>query len=495
MNTFPAIGLENKESRGAWLNITTGALAAGTAGAAQTLSKMAQRGKDVSRGILYTVKGAQYGTFGIQTIGCGEGIYAIGKKLHNGESITTGEIAQLSSMLFLWTHSAKNLNLGESVMKISETKNTMATKRFLLSTQKTVNSLVNVHKTIMDRLVNPQMMINVVKECPEMIMEGVAYIRQIGVSYSQPNCEFKYGTGGDMLATTKIEYCRVFDTRMEAIVSTINRKYKCNDITVVKKLLIKYMSSAYNLTLKGVDNLINYALRTFKNLVHEVGLKSEELDRLLAHIFHLIKQRVKITPMSVNKYLEALNRGNELYRYEIRHMDADVRQMIEDGTNSVADMDIDDINAPEDDIVNEDKKLELALKDRAEDIMIRFSEFENKDRTTVLEETIGSIIIDLTCDSADVFFNIVERLVRKHNESIQETLALDESIPIDNFITVIYFLLLMRSESTSMEILLAEYNEDMHAEIDEEFRAIYQTVTTADKIVDCKKCAGKTCSQ
>lgn len=489
-----SISIKNKEARDAYLNLGTTVLVAGAAGASQVMSKMMQNGKNISRGVQYTVKGTQICTFGIQTVGMLDGTYTITKKLIYGDDVTLLEVAQWSTSLFLWTHSARNLGIAEKFMKISGTKNTMATKRFLLTMQKTATATLLDHRA----------MVMAVRE-----MNGSTILREIQATFSfspQNSNEMAYELSGGMEATVKIEYFRLFDTRIEEIVHKLDTHYKHNKLSALREWLIKFLCGLCNMTLKCVEHLFDYAEQMARDFVLNVK-GFEKFDFVVQQIFAKLKEILKreTIQMSQNDFLIGLKNNDR----RLRPYNDEIREHVSRASAHASSSSFEPEIAPTDDITD-DKKLALTFEDRVDDIMNAFKKFglEIGDRELELKETIAGICRVLESHLAETFFNITMRLIRKHRANIGKTL--NRSIPIDNFLHVIFCLLDMRSEQPIQSVLAKYYNlfgvydetdgefhdlEKLFIDIDKEFREIYQPVNSKKKIVKCKKCSGKKCSK
>lgn len=473
-----SIGIEDNESRAAWLNIGTSAFLVTTVGMARGLSKLVKMGKDIPRIVTGTVKGAQIGTFTMQTVGCADGTYSFCKRLFDGEDITILEVAQLGTAIFLWTHSARNLGLAENTMKVSGTKNTMTTKRFMLTVQKTAQNT----------LLNQRTMLNALRQ-----VDGSALVREIQAVFSfssSESNEMKYVASG-VPAIVKIEYCRLFDTRIEQIVHKLDMHYTHTKLIGLKNLLIRFMCNVYNMTLRGIEHFVDYVHQIAVNLLHNIGDEMENFNIVLKMIHNHVKKlvRMKLSPMSYDDYMIGLcNRDRQ-----VRQFDDEIRALIAEHANAHARPEPKEEDETEDDM-SDDKKIALALEDRVDELMDLFADFGIGDRKTELQEAITGILKTLTPKSAETFFlHIVMRLIAAHADDI--TNALNHSIPVDSYINTIYCMLDMREESKRIEAVLTAYTEDNYAEIAKEFADIYTPVTNADKIIDCKKCSGKKCTK
>lgn len=474
-----SIGLGNGESRSAWFNITTAAFVAGTAGASQILTKMLEKGKDVSRIAQGVVRGTQVGTFSMQTVGCVDGCYTIGKKLFDGEDFSLLEAAQLSTAIFLWSHSARNLLIVENTMKISGTKNAATTKRFMLTTQ----------KTVVNTLLDHRLMFNAVRE-----MDGSAIVREIQAvfSFEGRNASGDYDLSSGVEATVKVEYSRIFDTQLEKIVHKLDRHYKHNELSALKQCIIRFMCGIWNMTLKVFDHFIDYAHQIATACVSRMSEEMavlKQFDFVLNLIAQRVKQWLRTKMMSYNDCMTGLYNGDR----RMRELDEDIRDHVFATIRAHAwtpppQREI----APEVDLT-EAQKVTLALEDRVEDVMSLFEEFEIGDREIELRDTVTGVLRTLTPRSAGTFFNIVICLVLTHAENIAQTL--NRSIPIDSFIKTAYCMLDMRKETERIESVLAAYNGDMYDEFETEFAETYKPVTDESKIKNCKQCSGKKCTK
>lgn len=467
-----SIGIKSKEARAAYFNIVTGTLLAAASGASQVLSKLVQNGKNVPRIAQLTARGMQCGTFGLQTVGCVDGVYSIVKKLIDGEEFSVLEAAQLGTALFLWTHSARNVCLVENAMKISGTKNTMATKPFMLTTQKMGS------------------MINSVRE-----VDGLAIVREIQATFSvssQQSVEMEYDRSMGVIATARIDYCRVFDARIESIVRKLDRHYKHNELSALKNCLVQFMCGVYNMTLRGIECCVDYAHELAVDYVCKMGEEFKRLDHLVQVIVDYIKQHLlsRMSPMTVNDYMIGLNNRDIRLRQFNDELRDDVFATIQAHAWTVLPKE----NVEPENSISEDTKVALALEDKVEDLMKRFERFDIGGREMELREVITGIVKTLTLCNTENFFRIAISLICKHAESIKTTLK--QSIPVDNFINAIFCVLDMRNETDRIESVLDKlYGVSLPMEIDKEFAQIYQPVTTEAKILNCKKCSGKKCSE
>lgn len=478
-----SIGLESKEARAAYFNIVTGTLLAVASGASQVVSKLVQNGKNVPRVAQFTARGMQCGTFGVQTVGCVDGIYSIGKKLIDGEEFSVLEASQLATALFLWTHSARNLCLVENAIKISGTKNTMTTKRFLLSSQKmatgTLGSLIN-HRTMINAASN---------------VDRLAIVREIQATFSissQQSIEMTYDRSMGVSTTIRIDYCRVFDARIESIVRKLDKHYKHNELSALKKCLIHFMCNVFNMTLKGIESCVDYVHQLAVDYVYKMGQEFERLDYLVQVVVDYIKQHLlsRMSAMTVNDYMIGLNNRDRRFR----QLDDEIHDHVFRTIKAHAWTELPKQNVEPECNMSEDTKVALALEDRVEDFMSRFQNFDIEGREMELREVITGILKILTLDSAELFFFIAISLIGKHADSIKTNLK--RSIPVDNFINAIFCMLDMRNETDRIESVLVNYDIiSMQDEIDKEFAQIYKPVTTGAKIIDCKKCSGKKCTK
>lgn len=476
-----SIGIKSKEARAAYFNIATGALLAVASGASQVLTKLVQNGKSVPRMAQLTAGGLQYGTFGLQTVGCVDGGYSVVKKLIHGEDFSVLEWAQLGTALFLWTHSARNVCFVENVMKISGTKNTMATKRFMLTAQ----------KSALGTLIDHRKVINVVRE-----VDGLAIVREIQATFSissEQSVEMEYDRSMGVCATARIDYCRVFDTRIESIVSKLDKHYKHKELSALKYRLIQFMCHVYNMTLRGIENCVNYAHQLALDYVRKMDEGFERLDFLVQLVVDYIKQNwlSNLSPMTANDYMIGLNNGDR----RLRAVDDDIREHVFRIIKAHAWTELPEQNVEPECSISEDTKVTLALEDRVEDLMNNFKNFNIGGREMELKEVITGILKILPLDLAKTFFYIAISLIGKHAESIEATSK--RSIPVDNFINAIFCMLDMRNEKERIESVLTKYynQKSMQVEIDKEFAQIYQPVATETKIIKCKKCSGKKCTK
>lgn len=462
------IGLGDKESRAAWLNIATGVLLSATAGASQLVSKAIEKGKDIPRVVDLTVKGTQLTTFGMQTAGCADGIFTIVSKLFDGDDISMLEVAQLGTALFLWTHSARNLGVAESAVKITGEKNTMATKRYLLTTQ----------KTAINTLTDYKFLINAVRE-----VDGSTIVRDIQATFSfssERMDDMESDLSNGVPSTVKVEYCNVFDTRMEAIVQKLDIRYKHTTLSSLKNWLIKLMCNFVNMTLRGLERMVDY--------VHRLGVENlEQFERILSMLTQYIKDELRANlRMNANDFITGLSNGDR----RCREHHEKIRKMVENCRRNPWNEPQQDEGASTSGGITDDKKVSLALVDRVEDVMIKFKDFDIGGREVQLRETVTGILKVLKPHLAETFFGIVALLVLRHAENIRKSLR--QSIPLDYSMSAIFCLLEMRSDA-DIENILAEYQRDMFDELDAEFQQIYLPITSVAKIVKCKKCSGKKC--
>lgn len=482
-----SIGIKSKEARAAYFNIVTGTLLAAASGASQVLGKLVQNGKNVPRIAQLTARGMQCGTFGLQTVGCVDGTYSIVKKLIDGEDFSVLEAAQLGTALFLWTHSARNVCLVENAMKISGTKNTMATKRFMLTTQKMTMGSVGT-------LVNQRSLINAVRE-----VDGLAIVREIHATFSvssEQSVEMEYDRSMGVSATARIDYCRVFDARIESIVRKLDRHYKHNELSALKNCLVQFMCRVYNMTLRGIECCVDYAHQLAVDYVCKMGEEFRRLDHLVQVIVDYIKQHLlsKMSPMTVNDYMIGLNNRDR----RLRQFDDELRDHVFETIRAHAWTERATGNVEPECSISEDTKVALALEDQVEDLMKRFERFDIGGREMELREVITGIVKTLTLRNTETFFGIAISLICKHAESIKTTLK--QSIPVDNFINAIFCTLDMRNETDRIETVLdrlygVSCDSDLYMEIDKEFAKIYRPVNDEAKILHCKKCSGKKCTK
>ncbi|KAG4071418.1 hypothetical protein HA402_011572 [Bradysia odoriphaga] len=137
------INVTDNEARSHWFGLVAGAVGLGAGAASKGLASAASRGSNISKVVTGSVNMLNGAAILMNGVGTLNGVYAIFLKKKDGENISMLEIVQLSSSLFIFTHSVYNFQTAKNIVKSAQ-KSTIGEYRRGLSRnqQKAFDKLV-----------------------------------------------------------------------------------------------------------------------------------------------------------------------------------------------------------------------------------------------------------------------------------------------------------------------------------------------------------------
>lgn len=512
-NHKQSIAIKNREARASWLNIAAGTFTASAAGATQIIAKAAQNGQNVSQITQHTIKFMNIGALSLHTTGCIDGVHSMLYDFYNGEKISKVQLAQLSASLFLLTHSIKNFQAAQSLLRLSEIDDPNSMKELLCAKQKVAfNHLVNetvlvrgVQQNVGNVIVRSLKMLCDANELLSMLrdnelkrteavevqpLEAESPQSQRTVDSEQVMNEAKedaYDT--TVSGNVRVQYCRVFDQRIASIVNGLDKRVKHYDAAALKQIVIYCLRTV---SLNAFEIFMHFA----QEMVIRIGKAIEEklkrpinFECFVKMAFDQLKLHAKGTNLE-EFIVRTLTGSDEEPKKQIDH---DIRQHL-------LDQDIDAVKQIErtfdatvgGDDLNENRKLLLTMGERVKDFTARFRICCPDVGEYDLQETIEDVLKNLSYESADVFFFIAAKLIDAHAQNVQ--CSLGRFIPVDIFITDIYCLLMRISngECGSVNEYLFGYTDDLYETIETKFKQMYQRpVVSGGKVTQCSTCSGE----
>lgn len=511
-NHKQSIAIKNREARASWLNIAAGTFTASAAGATQMLTKAAQNGQNISQITRNTIKMMNVGALSLHTTGCLDGVHSMLYDFYNGEKISKVQLAQLSASLFLLTHSIKNFQAAQTLLKMSDAENPNSMKQILCEKQKSafehlVNETVlirglkqnvgNVIVRSIKMLCNANELLTMLREnelkrtaAEEPHKVESAQETSAAVDSDQGMNEAKEEEYGVTVSdNVKIQYCRIFDQRIASIVNAFDKQVKHRDAATLKQIVIYCLRT---LSLNAFEIFMHFV----QELMIRIGKAIEEkLNRPINFecFVKMVYDQLNVHAKGTNLeefIVGTLTGSNEEQKNQI---DYDIRQhLLGQDMASVEQMENAFGATDEAEDLSENRKVLLTMGERVKEIASRFRLCCLAAGEHDLHETIEEILKNLSYESADIFFFIAAKLIDAHAQNIQ--CSLGRFIPVDIFITDIYCLLKRissGSKDNSVNEYLFEYTEDLYGTIETEFERMYErSDVSGGKMKLCPVCSG-----
>lgn len=521
-----SIGIKDKEARSSWINVAAGTVTAGATGVTQMVARAAQGGQTMAH-LARTAHLLNIGALGLNTTGCLDGLHTMVYKLHDGEDITLKDVSKFSALLFILTHSVKNLQTAEKILNLQTSSDAQSAdiKLVLCEAQKLAFDIL-VKETLLIRGVEQEIGQIVVRSfksmcSPKEVLENTEKIVKHFVKeraetrlIESPSIEevssatessgteeatsadvtddddlekLKKQHCGDSLSPyIKTEYCDMFDARVDLIVTSLAGHVKHKNKPELKIAIISILEE---LSLKVFD--------IFLNFVEEFVVKNgptieKKLNQSIyfEYFIQIIFKQLKILGegngySNVKDYILSLSdEARQIADYEIRKYfvtikSEDIQQLTAQNENRKSDL-------------SEDDKVRIIIDDQIELFVKRLKRFCKAVSLNDLRETIKDVLKSLSYGSAVIFFDIAEALIQKYSTLIQHCLG--RFIPLDIFISDIYCIVREISEKDGhgMNEYLFQYTNDMFEIIEEKFNGFYneQNITDGKNVKRCPHCTG-----
>lgn len=512
-NHKQSIAIKNREARASWLNIAAGTFTASAAGATQMITKAAANGQNISHITRNTIKLMNVGALSLHTTGCLDGVHSMLYDFYNGEKISKVQLAQLSASLFLLTHSIKNFQAAQSLLKMSDIENPNSMKQLLCEKQKIafdhlVNETVlirglqqkvgNVIVRSIKMLCNANELLTMLRESELKRSEAVE-VQPLDAESPKKSSEpidndhvmskAKEDEFGETVSgNVKIQYCRVFDQRIASIVSTLDKQVKHRDVESLKHIVIYCLRT---LSLNAFETFMHFV----QELMIRIGKAIEEklhrpidFECFVKMVFDQFNLHAK--GKNLEDFIVGTLTGAD--EEQKKQIDYDIRQhLLDQDAESVKRIEqvFDAASTAED--LNENRKVVLTMGERVKEFALRFRLCCPAAGDHDLQETIEDILKNLSYESADIFFFLASKLIDAHAQNVQ--CSLGRFIPVDIFITDIYCLLkkIRNGKCDTVDEYLFGYTDDLYETIETEFKQMYQRPdVSGGKMTLCPVCSG-----
>lgn len=492
-----SINITNRDARSSWINLAAGTLSASAAGATQTISKAIANGSNISSTAQNAVKIMNIGALSMHTTGCLDGIHSMLYRLYTGQRISKMHLAQLSCSLFMITHSVSNIRTARLLLQKVEAGDPRSMTALLCEEQRVnSNHLVNhaaayrgvefVIRT-MKRTISNGDELQRVKKANEKRQE-------LAVSLNSPTSEGQNEKAAalaiieEMPEPVKIHYSRMFDRRLNRIVILLRQQANCRSEDSLR-ITVKYFLS--QISMAAFEELMSYVQQlliqvrmwTLKNLGSDVMI-----EPIMKFAYEIINTHAD--EEGFEKFLMAnlvvdgfSNDGKELdfdIRNKLQSMDGNALQRFEKT--------FDEKNQLSENPMSTDREILLTLSEHINQNVDRFKKCCPEFNLEYLRETVENILIKLSVDSTEVFFDLSAKLTTLHMQQIQR--ELNRFIPIDIFIVDIY-IMLDRLSGQDINAFLFKYTDDDFKRVEREFLKMYAHEKPSGKPVKCKSCAGE----
>lgn len=127
--------MDDDEAQASWINIGVSVLFV-SAAAATKFVKAGSAGQEMSKFRRNTNACLKYGTITVCAVSVGINGYGLFNKYRHGGKISKLDIAQMSSVLFLFTHSMSNYSLAEKMLRFVDLGDVASVTQFLYKMMK-----------------------------------------------------------------------------------------------------------------------------------------------------------------------------------------------------------------------------------------------------------------------------------------------------------------------------------------------------------------------
>ncbi|XP_037033094.1 uncharacterized protein LOC119072064 [Bradysia coprophila] len=475
------IKFTNPEARSSWINVAAGAFSASAASATQLLAKAAHNSTGVTNIIRSTAHALNAGALGLHTTGCVDDIYLMITKMYELKSISTMEMSQLSTLLYLLTHSVKNQQTAEKMLQLAKACELIALKKVLRESQKlAVNALV--HETMrIQRWTEVET--NKAGQITVRSLKNQIDPKPILMELDNDSDDGTVKTN-ERKESFKSDYLEIFESRVEAAVGRLFAAFKTRSENELKRLLINVMEQV---SLHLFDDFIALV----ETMIEKYGTMAEDRSQgvvTFEHFAVMILKQLNVIAKDSNvtdlkEYLAGLTeteRGviDERIREYFDHLKDEHVQH----ANALLASNID---------MSDDDKIRIAIDGEVDSVIHKFHDLHIVYMKDDLRETVKDVLLSMPLAPSHIFFGIVTKFATRNVTQIQERLG--RFIPIDIFMTDIHCHLKQMSVNCGQELehYLLDYNEDVYNDIEKEVCQFYDNQLVIGNTNKCGHCSGE----
>lgn len=474
------IKFTNPEARSSYINIAAGAFSASAASATQLLTKAAHGTTGMTNIMRSTAHALNAGALGLHTTGCVDDIYLMITKMYELKSMSTLEISQLSTVLYLLTHSVKNQHTAEKMLQLAKACELVALKVVLRERQKlAVNALVHETMRIRGQTADDK---NTVGHIAVRSLKNHIDPKPILMEL-ESDSEDEAAKTTERKESFKSDYLKMFETRIATAVKHALNAFKTRSENELKLLFINVMEQVSLHLFDDFIALVEASIEKYGTMAEDRSqgvVTFEHLAVMILKQLNVIAKDSNVTDLK--EYLSGLTeneRGiiDERIREYFEHLKD---EHVQDANELLASH----IN------ISDDDKIRIAIDGEVDSVLHKFEGLNIVYMKADLRETVKDVLLSMPLAPSHVFFGIVTKFATKNAVEIQSRLG--RFIPIDIFMTDIHWQLKQMSVNCGQELdqYLLDYNDGAFEGIESKVCQFYDNQLVAGNSNKCSHCLG-----
>lgn len=474
------IKFTNPEARSSYINIAAGAFSASAASATQLLAKAAHGTTGMTNIMRSTAHALNAGALGLHTTGCVDDIYLMITKMYELKSMSTMELSQLSTVLYLLTHSVKNQHTAEKMLQLAKACELMALKVVLRESQKlAVNALVHETMRIQGRTADEK---NTVGHITVRSLKNHIDPKPILMELDSDSEDGTVKTN-DRKESFKNDYLKMFEARISAAVKRALTAFKTRSENELKLLFINVMEQVSVHLFDDFMALVEASIEKYGTMAEDRSrgvVTFEHLTIMILKQLNVIAKDNNVTDLK--EYLSGLTEA------ERGVIDERIREYFDhlkdEHVQNANDLLAAHIN------ISDDDKIRIAIDGEVDSVIHKFEDLNIVSMKADLRETVKDVLLSMPLAPSHVFFGIVTKFATKNATRIQNRLG--RFIPIDIFMTDIHWQLKQMSADCGQELehYLLDYNDDVYEDIEKKICQFYDNQLVVGDTNKCSHCAG-----